>query len=58
MVQVHYRLHAKRRKLQIAKKIINVASLEELEEHVHTEEMMIPADVRIHDQRRKRGRRV
>lgn len=35
---------------KFAKKIINVASLEELEEHVRTEEMMIPADVRIHDQ--------
>lgn len=35
---------------KFAKKIVNVDSLEELEEIVSTEEMMIPADIRIHDQ--------
>ena len=35
---------------KFAKKIVNVESIEELEEMISTSEMMIPANVRLHDQ--------
>lgn len=35
---------------KFAKKIVNVDSIEELESIIRTDEMMIPADVRAHDQ--------